>query len=57
MCTEKKDFMPDEATTPEKKNLMLSQHLTNGWSNFNINMIERIESGDETGWEITFISR
>ena len=50
-------FLPDDKTTPQDKNLILSQHLTGPWSNFNIVKIERIENSPQTdsGWEVTFI--
>lgn len=48
-------FLPDDETTPQDKNLLLSQHLTGSWSNLDIDKIERIkESPDtESGWEAT----
>ena len=49
-------FLPDNKTTPDDKNLILSQHLTGSWFNLNIVEIKRIESSPQTdsGWEVTF---
>lgn len=50
------DFIPDTKTTPEEKNLKLSQHLTGPWHSKSIVKIERIEnpSPRHSGWLVTF---
>ena len=55
---QKQDFIPDDKTTPGKKNLILSQHLAGPWFNLNIVKIERINNPPThfSGWEVTFIS-
>ena len=51
------DIIFDTATTPEDKNLILSQYLNGPWRNLNIIRIDRIKTPTpiRTGWQVTFI--